>query len=135
MSISLFLITAAAFIFSACARTDDEAAVVDAGIDTSADVSNDVAEYARLGVFVPIAEWVHNPEIAVNVWGMDPEDREFVIRNITMADGEIYTVPGFNRVVWNEGPHRAWINHEWLSALNLEMPATTDEFREVRMLL
>lgn len=50
---------------------------------------------------------------------------------MTSADGNIYSLPCFSASLTNSYPHKLWINQGWLDALNLKMPTTTDEFKEV----
>lgn len=47
------------------------------------------------------------------------------------ADGNIYSLPSFSASLTNSYPHKLWINQSWLTALGLDMPTTTEEFREV----
>ena len=49
---------------------------------------------------------------------------------MTSADGNIYSLPGFTAALTNAYPHKLWINQGWLNELNLDMPRTTDEFRD-----
>lgn len=50
---------------------------------------------------------------------------------MTSPDGNIYSLPSFSASLTNSYPHKLWINQGWLDALNLDMPTTTEEFREV----
>ncbi len=50
---------------------------------------------------------------------------------MTSADGNIYSLPAFSASLTNSYPNKLWINQGWLDALGLEMPTTTDEFRDV----
>lgn len=50
---------------------------------------------------------------------------------ITSADGNIYMIPKSNEAVGNMYSLRSWINQTWLDNLGLEMPKTTEEFKNV----
>lgn len=63
----------------------------------------------------------------------DPaEQRKSILAQVTMPDGEIYSMPKYDEVLWTlMGNYHAFINADWLEKLNLEMPETTDELVEV----
>lgn len=50
---------------------------------------------------------------------------------MTSPDGNIYALPSFSASLTNSYPHKLWINQGWLDTLGLEMPTTTEEFRDV----
>lgn len=56
-------------------------------------------------------------------------------QDMTAPDGNIYGIPsvgsGAEVAKMTSGPRRAWINMNWLNAVGLEKPTTTEEFREV----
>ena len=88
-----------------------------------------VWELVQAGVFIPTTDMWNDPEIARNVWNIDPADREHIFRSLMMYDGNIYSLPSWLSAEWDVGIGRAWINHEWLEALGMDMPLTTDELR------
>lgn len=55
--------------------------------------------------------------------------------DITCSDGNIYGIPSVDSggVGHVNCPVKYWINEEWLDNLGLEMPETTEEFKEVLM--
>lgn len=59
------------------------------------------------------------------------EKRPDLKKEITAQDGQIYTMPQLNEVVWNANPDNLFINTDWLDALDLSMPTTLEEFTEV----
>lgn len=50
---------------------------------------------------------------------------------ITMADGNIYVIPRYQKILQNELGYRMWIYKPWLEKLNLSEPKTLDEFYNV----
>lgn len=50
---------------------------------------------------------------------------------MTSADGNIYYMPGFGPATINRYPNKYWINRNYLEALNLEVPTTTEELYNV----
>ena len=50
---------------------------------------------------------------------------------ITASDGNIYTLPAIDVSDTGLTSYKQWINKEWLAALNLEMPTTTEELKAV----
>ena len=59
------------------------------------------------------------------------EKRPDLKKEITAQDGQIYTMPQLNEVIWNANQDNLFINTKWLEALGLEMPTSLDEFEEV----
>ncbi len=55
--------------------------------------------------------------------------------DITCSDGNIYGIPTVDSggVGHVNSPMKYWINQEWLDNLGLDMPETTEEFKEVLM--
>ena len=47
------------------------------------------------------------------------------------ADGHIYTIPFIDMSATGKMDFKQWINTKWLENLNLEIPTTLDEFKEV----
>jgi len=90
-----------------------------------------VWELTQAGVFIPTTEWWNDPTIAPNVWDIDPADREHIFRSLSMYSGNIYSLPSWLAAEWDVGIGRAWMNHEWLEAVGMDMPQTTDELRAV----
>ncbi len=79
-------------------------------------------------LFAPLTGYIE--QYAPNITEMldaNPELRAA----ITSHDGEIYSLPTGKDQPAKEIGHSLWINVEWLDALGLEMPKTTDEFVEV----
>ncbi len=59
------------------------------------------------------------------------EQFEGVKEMITSPDGHIYSLPTINDCLHNQYRTRAWINTEWLDAVGMDMPKTTEEFEAV----
>lgn len=89
-------------------------------------------DYASKGIFVDLTDYYADPEIAANISSSRfDEERDTIMNSIRFADGKYYSLFSYNPFPWNEASSRAWVNQEWLSALNMEAPKTTDEFREM----
>ncbi|MCL2016823.1 MAG: extracellular solute-binding protein [Defluviitaleaceae bacterium] len=90
-----------------------------------------ITEFARLGVIIPLTDFYNDPQIAPNINAMAAADRDFMMSNLRMADGHIYSIPRWYQFHWNEGSHRMWINQDWLDNLGLDMPNTTEDLYNV----
>ena len=95
-----------------------------------------VSEFARMGVFIPLTEMLNDPSIAVNVWEMEDWSRNDMFRDLTFADGEIYSLPTYARPnSWSEFGFRVWINQEWMQNLGYtvpdDIPVYTGDFRDM----
>ncbi len=92
-----------------------------------------VAKYGNDGMFLPLDDYYENSsryykegfERVLNNGGID------ILETIRSNDGHIYTVPQYNETTTNPCYSRIWIYKPWLDELNLEVPTTTDEFKEV----
>lgn len=90
-----------------------------------------ILDYGSKGAFIPLNDYLDNPDIAVNFNAIPEEDKAAILKTITSADGNIYSLAKYEPQSWNLTPYRMYINKTWLDRLRLEMPSTTDEFYEV----
>jgi len=88
----------------------------------------DVVKYGELGVFVPLEDYIakYAPNVTKAI-----EENPGLKAAVYAPDGHIYMMP-----YWEECYHCAmsmkmWINTEWLKAIGMEMPTTTEEFEKV----
>ena len=84
--------------------------------------------YGDMGVFLPLNDLI--AEYGVNtrtVFGEYP----LVEANAKLSDGSIYYLPDVNDCFHCSYRQRMWIYQPWLDQLGLEMPTTTEEFKEV----
>lgn len=103
-------------------------------------ISNaDIWNYAQQGAIIPLTEYWKDPECTTHFDSLMREQygdeyeatRNYIISSLTMPDGNIYAFPTYTNGAWSAMSHRAWINQEWLDKLGLEVPTTTDEFKDV----
>ena len=87
-----------------------------------------VSQYARAGLLTDLTQYINDPGVCPNFNNLPAEEKDFIIQNMIMPDGNIYAIPSFSRKSWNESPYRFWVNSEWLDALDIAMPASTEEF-------
>ncbi len=84
--------------------------------------------YGAQGTFLPLNDLIDNymPNL-VQMLENYPGSRE----SITLSDGNIYVLPQIGANLHSTVPYKMWINQSWLDNLGLDMPTTTDEFKEV----
>lgn len=88
---------------------------------------SDVIKYAEQGTFIPLNDLID--EYAPNFKSVLEENPE-IEKALTMPDGKIYSLPLMaeaDLLAYRIGP-LPWINEEWLDALGLDLPETTDDF-------
>lgn len=91
-----------------------------------------ILDYGSKGIFVPLNDWINDPEKAPNFNAIQSEeDKASMLRASTSADGNIYSLTIFEPQTWNMTPFRMYMNNRWLEKLSLSMPTTTDEYYEV----
>ncbi|WP_317368333.1 extracellular solute-binding protein [uncultured Tyzzerella sp.] len=87
---------------------------------------NDILKYgANMGVFIPLEKYFE--KYAPNI--MKVLELPGVRETMTAPDGHIYSIPFVEeqpKVIYNP-----FINQKWLDNLGLDVPANTEEFREV----
>lgn len=59
------------------------------------------------------------------------EDRPEYKGILTAPDGKIHFLPGGDEAYMNQIDQQLWMNKNWLEAVNMEIPTTTDEFYNV----
>ena len=84
--------------------------------------------YGSQGVFLPLNDLIDR--YGVNVPKVFT-DYPLVKPNLAMADGTIYALPDINDCFHCAYAQKMWIYRPWLEKLGLEMPSTTEEFKEV----
>lgn len=89
---------------------------------------NQLLEWGQRGVLIPLNDLIdqHAPNIKKVL-----EETPGFLEQITAPDGNIYGLPDYNECRHCRYPHKAWVNMEFLENLGLEMPTTTDEFRDM----
>lgn len=91
-----------------------------------------ILDYGSKGVLIPLGDMLKDPEIAPNFNSViSEEDRQIMLEGSTSADGNIYSMTQYEPQAWNMTPYRMYINQTWLDKLNLDMPTTTEEYKEV----
>ncbi|TFE26089.1 ABC transporter substrate-binding protein [Cohnella luojiensis] len=84
--------------------------------------------YGSQGIFLPLNE-------LIDKYGFETkkmfEQMPVVKDTITAPDGNIYALPHTNECFHCTLPRRMWVYQPWLDKLDLQMPATTDEFYEM----
>lgn len=93
---------------------------------------DDQEAYGEAGYFLPLTEYFNDPETMPTFYANVPEeDREYMLSYMTLRDGNIYSAPNYVPQPNNEYSNRVWINADWLEAVGMDMPTTTDELYEV----
>lgn len=84
--------------------------------------------YGMQGAFVPLND-------CINTYGSVFKEIESQVPGLeeimTMSDGNIYALPYIEKCVHCENSSKLWVNRNWLEKLNIEPPATVDEFEEM----
>jgi putative aldouronate transport system substrate-binding protein len=88
----------------------------------------DVLRYGQQGVFLPLNDLID--EYAPNIKAAMEDNRGLRASN-TAPDGNIYGLSAYSECYHCSYPNKMWINTAWLDELNLEMPRTTEQFRDV----
>ena len=92
-----------------------------------------LATYGEAGVLIPLNKYYENSsEYLVPQAKKLVEDGGIdILKYITMADGNIYTIPRYNESLMNEFSTVLWIYKPWLDKLGMEVPTNLDELETV----
>jgi putative aldouronate transport system substrate-binding protein len=88
----------------------------------------ELQKYGGQGIIQPLNQLID--QYAPNIQDAFAETPELK-RMATAPDDTIYGMPQWNDCYHCSYGNKMWINQEWLDNLGLEMPTTTEEFREV----
>jgi putative aldouronate transport system substrate-binding protein len=80
------------------------------------------------GVFLPLDDLIETSSVEFK---KVLRKHETLPGRITATDGKIYSLPSWNDCFHCSYSQKLWINQNWLKKLNLQMPATTEQFYEV----
>lgn len=89
-------------------------------------------QYGSGGSFVAMNDYFANKDIMPNFNAIESEDdKTKMLGDVTSADGNIYAMPQWQPETWNLTPYRIWMNMKWLENLDLEVPTTSEELKDV----
>lgn len=87
-----------------------------------------MSKYGMAGVFVPLNDYIE--QYGNNVKQIF-SDNPWLESGSTSPDGNLYMIPTYSGLFHVAYSQKMWIDQAWLDNLGLEMPTTTDEFRNV----
>jgi putative aldouronate transport system substrate-binding protein len=88
----------------------------------------DLLRFGQQGVILPLNDLI--AEHAPNIQAALDANPYYAAMN-TAPDGNIYGLTQLNECFHCSYPNKMWINTKWLEQLKLEVPTTTEEFRNV----
>ncbi|MBD2844393.1 extracellular solute-binding protein [Paenibacillus sp. IB182496] len=90
--------------------------------------NDDMLRMINQGQLIPIDDMI---ELYAPNFNKILKQRPDIRKVITAADGHIYTIPHIYESMVNTAPDAMFINKEWLDALGLAVPETTEELYNV----
>jgi putative aldouronate transport system substrate-binding protein len=92
-------------------------------------ITNDIiADMADQKIFIPLDDMIEN----LGYWYKERRAQDPLLEEIMkLPDGHEYSLPKVVLSEPNATSRRMWINQNWLTALNLNIPTTTDELTNV----
>jgi putative aldouronate transport system substrate-binding protein len=86
-------------------------------------------EFGDKGYILPLNEYIKR---SVSLSAIFEEFEDYDLRSLmTSADGNIYYMPGFDPSISESHFQVLWLNQSWLKNLNLTIPQTIDDLRDV----
>ncbi|MFB9276511.1 extracellular solute-binding protein [Cohnella cellulosilytica] len=89
---------------------------------------SDLLKFGQQGVIVPLNDLID--QYAPNIKAALDSNADLKLLN-TAPDGNIYGLGAYTQCFHCSYPNKMWINTKWLDALNLQMPTTPEEFKNV----
>ncbi|SFE61826.1 putative aldouronate transport system substrate-binding protein [Paenibacillus algorifonticola] len=89
---------------------------------------SDLLKYGKQGVIMPLNELI--AKYAPNVKAAMTEHSDLKALS-TAPDGNIYGLPAYSECFHCSYPNKMWVNDKWLAKLGLDVPTTTEEFKEM----
>lgn len=88
----------------------------------------EVLRYGQEGVLIPLNDLIdqHAPNVRKAI-----DEIETYKETVTTPDGNIYAIPNVNQCYHCTMSWKMWINTQWLDALGLDVPTTTEEYYDV----
>jgi len=91
--------------------------------------NNLIGEFGEKGYILPLNEYIDE---SVYLNAIYEEFTDYDLRALmTSPDGNIYYMPGFDPSISERQYQVLWLNQRWLRSLNLNVPQTLDDFRDV----
>ena len=89
-------------------------------------------QYGSGGTFIALNDYFDNKDIMPYFNAIESEDDKVkMLGDVTSADGNIYAMPIWQPETWNLTPYRLYMNMKWLENLDMEVPTTSEELKEV----
>ncbi len=88
-------------------------------------------ELGEAGVLTPIEDYVLDPEAMPHFNALSDVIKSECLAVMTQADGHIYGLADHTSNAGNNNPEKMFINTAWIEKLDLEVPTTTEELKEV----
>lgn len=88
----------------------------------------DLLKYGKQGVLIPLNDLID--KYAPNIKAAMEKNSDLRTLNTT-PDGNIYGLVAYTECFHCSYPSKMWLNSEWMKKLNLEMPKTTEDFKNV----
>jgi len=89
---------------------------------------SDLLKFGQQGVIVPLNDLID--QYAPNIKAALENNADLKLLSVA-PDGNIYGLGAYTQCFHCSYPNKMWINTKWLDALNLQMPTTPEEFRNV----
>ncbi len=90
--------------------------------------SSNLNKYGSAGVFIPLNDYIEQYGGNIKQWF---SQIPWLEGSATSPDGNIYGIPNYSGIYHCSFAQKMWIDESWLQNLDLEMPTTLDEFRDV----
>ena len=88
-------------------------------------------ELGAAGVFQPIEDYINDPEKTPYFNALPEDIKADMLTVMQQPDGHIYGFADHTANPSTSNPEKMWINTAWIETLDLEVPTTTEELKQV----
>lgn len=89
-----------------------------------------INSFSKTGMIIPLNRYYEHSSKYLKEKIDNAQDKE-ILKRITAADGNIYSIPRYNESLQNEFENLIWIYKPWLDKLGLKVPETVEEYKAV----
>ena len=92
---------------------------------------NNAKELGEAGLLLDWTKYRDDPNLMPTYCALPDDVKAEIDFEMMEVDGAMYDFPQYNYNFWNMCYFRWWINKDWLEKLNLQVPTTTEELKNV----
>lgn len=87
-----------------------------------------ITSFSKTGMIIPLNQYYENSSKYLKE-GLNSVSEKELLKALTAADGNIYSIPRYNESLQNEFVYMLWMYKPWLDKAGLKIPETLEEYK------